>query len=446
MSAVHSDVQSKANAQGRVLRILSGAHSGAEPTVSGERILVGNLETECDIVLDVGRTERHACLVRTSNDSWTVLAIAGDLWTGTDYLAAQSTRDIKPGTVITLGRVAFCVADASTVDWHVIKVPVHLSKPEPDGDLPQVAMVPQPVDTKRKWMALKLAAGVGTGVLSMASASAFLAEAWLTRQGSEKQVAEKLVADQSMVEALPFGKEIKLDKHPDQPRRILALGYVPTTADVPLLQAALKAADAQAVMRVAALDQLQAEVARRLPEGLAPDLRYSKQGKFIATVTPDKVLSVDKAARMAMQELPALAGLDVEVKEAKDSFGKPLAVSYARSSKHAGDVVVRNLEEALGRSAFVVKEVRTGANASVVLDDGVRYFVGAKLSDGSSLKLIDSHRVVLISAGGEERLLPLGEASRVSDLGPVVGPSLAPIAGKSAWHKRYAQSQANRRN
>jgi hypothetical protein len=416
-AAEQRTAQSVSSASSRVLRVLSGAHSGAEPSVHGERILVGNLETECDIVLDVGRSERHACLIRTSSDSWTVLAIAGDMWTGAEYLAAQSTRDIQSGTVITLGRVAFCVADTATTDWRSIKVPVHLSKPEAGGDLPHVAMIPQAPNNKRKWMALKLAAGVGTGVLSMASASAFLAEAWSTRQGSPQQVAEKLVADQAMVQALPFGKEIQLDKHPDQPRRVLAMGYVPTAADVPVLQEALKAADANAEMRVVPLDHLQSEVARRLPDAEVIGLRYSSKGKFVAEVAPDKVQAYDKAARMALQELPALAGLELQLKQAKNSTEKPLTVSYARSSKQAGDLVVSNLEEALGRHSFRVIEVRGGANASVVFDDGVRYFVGAKLSDGSTLQRIENSRIVLQGAGGLERVLPVTEASVVSDLG-----------------------------
>jgi Inner membrane component of T3SS, cytoplasmic domain len=427
----------------RVLRVLSGAHSGAEPVVHGERILVGNLENECDIVLDVGREERHACLVRTSSDGWSVLAIAGDLWTGTEYLAPQNTRDIQSGTVLTLGRVAFCVAHSASTDWHAVKAPVHLSKPEADGAVPSVAMIPTPVNTKRKWMALKLAAGVGTGVLSMASASAYLAEAWATRHGSPQQIAEKLVADQSMVEALPFGKEIKLNRHPDQPRRVLATGYVPTAGDVPVLQASLQAADTNTEMRVVPLDQLKAELVRRLPEGAHPDLRYVSQGRFATRVTPDKVQSYDKAARMAMQELPALAGLDVEVKDIKDGAGKPLAVTYARSSKHAGDVLVGNLDEALGRNSFVIKEVRTGANPSLVLDDGVRYFVGAKLIDGSSVKSIDAKRVLLLGVNGSERAMPLGDASVVADLGLPVQPRAQAKDRPRQAAKRYAANQRN---
>jgi hypothetical protein len=436
----------------RVLRVLSGAHAGAEPLVSGERILIGNLETECDIVLDVGRTERHACLVRTSSDSWTVLAIAGDLWTETEYLAPQSTRDIKPGTVITLGRVAFCVGETRTTDWQAIKVPVHLTKPEAHGDTQQVAMVPQAANNKRKWMALKLAAGIGTGVLSMASASAFLAEAWSTRQGTPQQAAQKLISDQAMVEALPFGREIRLDNHPDQPRRIRAVGYVPTSADVPALQAALKAADTNAEMRVVPLDQLSAEVSRRLPDEASANLRYLSNGKFTTQIALEKLVESDKAARMAMQELPALVSLDFELKESKDSSNKPVAVNYARSAKQAGDLIVTNLEDALGRQNFRVIEVRTGANPSVVLEGGTRYFVGGRLSDGSLVQTIDAQRILLLNKSGSTQVLPTGAASVISQPGPIdrMGPSRVHSGRKAAYASvntpRLNSAGANQRN
>ena len=70
----------------RVLRMLSGPHTGAESELTGERLLIGNLESECDIVIDVSRPERHICLVRVSTDGWTVLGIAGDLWVVRDFV------------------------------------------------------------------------------------------------------------------------------------------------------------------------------------------------------------------------------------------------------------------------------------------------------------------------------------------------------------------------
>jgi len=119
-----------------ILRVLSGLNAGAQCDLHEDRVLVGNIEGECDIVLDVTRPERHACLVRASSDGWTVLAIAGDLWVEREYVPPQHTCPIAPGLVITIGRVSFGVGHAELVDWNSLAPPADLQRPTADGALP----------------------------------------------------------------------------------------------------------------------------------------------------------------------------------------------------------------------------------------------------------------------------------------------------------------------
>ena len=397
----------------RLLRVLSGVHTGAESEMHAERALVGNLENECDVVLDAGTPERHACLVRASSDGWTVLAIAGDLWVGEDYLESQQTRAISSGLVITLGRVAFCIADPDRIDWAAVKPPFNLIKPDPAGALPHAALLPARPASMQKWRAVKLAAGVGIGVLVLASAGAYLAQAWAVRKPSAEAEAQKLKADQIMVSAMPFGKEVTLLRHPETPSRVLVQGYVPQRAQIPALQAALQAAETDAELRLAPVDELSADLVRRF-EGSTPDrIRYDLQGRFVLSSVSDAVVTHDRQARQTFQEMPAVLGLDLLVNDLHDDKNQPVMVKYMRSTERPGDLLVSNLDAALGRRPFTVQELRLGAMPSVVLNDGLRYFAGAKLPDGGVITGIEPERLLVTRKGGIESVVSLADVPRV---------------------------------
>ena len=397
----------------RLLRVLSGVHTGAESEMHAERALVGNLENECDVVLDAGTPERHACLVRASSDGWTVLAIAGDLWVGEDYLESQQTRAISSGLVITLGRVAFCIADPDRIDWATVKPPFNLSKPDPNGELPHAALLPARPASMQRWRAVKLAAGVGIGVLVLASAGAYLAQAWAVRKPSAEAEAQKLKADQIMVSAMPFGKEVTLLRHPETPNRVLVQGYVPQRAQIPALKAALQASETDAELRLAPVDELSADLVRRFEGSTQDRIRYDTQGRFVISSVSDAVVTHDRQARQTFQEVPAVLGLDLVVNDLHDDKNQPVMVKYMRSTERPGDLLVTNLDAALGRRPFTVQEVRLGAMPSVVLNDGLRYFAGAKLPDGGVITGIEPERLLVTRKGGVESVVSLADVPRV---------------------------------
>jgi hypothetical protein len=69
-----------------------------------------------------------------------------------------------------------------------------------------------------------------------------------------------------------------------------------------------------------------------------------------------------------------------------------------------------------------VLEMRLGTLPSVVLDSGGRYFTGARLPDGSTLKDISTGRLVVAPAQGGEQIVMLPDVPQTRE--PLVAPDL----------------------
>jgi Inner membrane component of T3SS, cytoplasmic domain/Inner membrane component of T3SS, periplasmic domain len=413
----------------RALRVLTGLHTGAESVLHAERVLVGNMEGECDITLNVGYTEPHACLVRVSDDSWTVLSIAGDLWVNDNHVVLQKTHDLLPGDVLTLGRVGFAIADSESFDWTLIKPPFSLIKPDPTGPMPTVGLLPTVHDKRRKWHAIKLAAGVGISSLVMASAGAYVAQVLNNKPPTAEAAEKKLQSDKQMIAALPSGKEVSLAPFPEAPGRVLVQGYVAKRSQIAELASALKKSETDAEIRLVPVDDLSRELVRRFDHITADRVRYDAQGRFVVTTRSEDVLLHDKQARVLLQEVPTVAGVDLSMSDLQTADGLPVVVKYARSVDRPSDVAVTNLDSALGRKPFTVRELRMGELPSVVLDDGMRYFAGAKLPDGSSVKSIAEDRMIVTRAHGVESSLSLVDAPRSkASEAPAVSPPAVALA------------------
>ena len=390
----------------RILRMLSGPHTGAESELTSDRLLIGNLESECDVVIDVSRPERHICLVRASPDGWTVLSIAGHLWVGDDHLEPQQTRDIESGLVLTLGRVAFCIADSSQVDWSTIKPPANLVIPEATGPVP-VVVLPVSGEVKlRKWHAAKLAAGIGISALTIASAGAYLTTALSIRVPPPEEAAAKLKNDQTLVGALPFGKELVLRPDPGIPNHMQVGGYLPLREQAKPLEKALRDAGIDAETRFAAIDELTGDLVRRFNQIKPADVHYTDRGRFEIDSRSELLDTHDREARQTLQEMHSVTAVSLTIADVLDVAGKPIAVRYERSTDHPGDILVSDLDVIRQRQRVVVKEIRLGALPSVVLDNGTRFFEGGTLPDGSVLRRIGATELV-VSQGRGERVIPM---------------------------------------
>lgn len=388
-----------------VLRILSGEHTGAEAQIVTDRVLIGNLDLECDIVLDVKREGRHACLVRVSDDGWTVLGIAGELWLDEAFVAPQQTCALRSGQVLTLGRVAMCLADPGSIDWSQVQPPLQLVKPETDGPVPHAALLPSRSTVRKKWHALKLAAGLGIGVLVLAAASVYWTQARLSQDLGPQGASLLLQAGRALVAGLPFAQELTVLPHPDDPRKLLVQGYVPSREQMGVITNTLSSVATPAELRVHAVDALGDELSRRFEGMTRSRVRYSQHGKFELETALDKLPAHDRQARTTLQEMPAVTALSLVALDVAGKDGLPLVVRYERSTEQPGDLVVHDLDKALRPEppALEVREVRLGQLPSVILSDGLRYFPEGQLPDGSTIASIQADRIKLRMRDGTQR-------------------------------------------
>lgn len=403
-----------------VLRVLNGEHAGAETAIDEERLLVGNDLSECDLILDVKANGFHACLLRLGDEGWTVLSVAGDLWLERNHVGPGRVNALKPLQVLTLGRVAFAVAMPGTpVEWSSLRPPDGLLKPAGDGWLPQLSLPASAPLAIKVGHGLRLAAGLGVVALVIGGVWQYATEAWTAASAAPATMQRTLQAMRQELSALPFAREVTLQLHPEAPGRLLAQGYILERAQLKDLSAALQPVSTE--LRVQVIAELKAALLQRLLGIGAQDLRYEGAGRFEARSSPQQLKAHDRAARAALQELPALAGLVLKVENLPGGDGQPVLLRYERSASRGGDLLVSNVEEVLARlprqQAFTVKEVRLGRTPSVLLSDGRRYFEGARLPGGVRLESVTPTALVVVDATGTAREVPLGEANLLLEPG-----------------------------
>lgn len=410
-----------------VLRVLSGPQQGAQAQMRAERLLVGNLEAECDVVLDVGRTPRHACLLRASADGWSVLAIAGDLWIGETPLEPQQSVELLSGQVLTLGEVAFCLADVTTVDWASLVVPSslqHAKSPHvagtgitPAHSADHIGHSPAhggrsgiKTSEARPWRVAKWATAVAAGLVLLAlvaGAVLRVAPNLLAAPAVASTQHDRVAAARTLLAGFPWAADVTVQADPDQPRRVLLGGYLPGHSQATLLDAALRQQGIVAQQQWVLVEDLSRDLTRRLD--LKPDnaLTYIAAGRFTLLSTRIGFAKLDRQLRAVLQETAAIQAIDLQFNDFSnppEPGVAPLTLHYARSPLARGGVLVRGLEALRAETRYVVREVRHGALPSVVLDDGARYFVGSSLPGNGVLSEIGARHVVVQTTGQQRRI------------------------------------------
>jgi hypothetical protein len=234
--------------------------------------------------------------------------------------------------------------------------------------------------------------------------------------------AAHLQADRALVGSLPFTQEVSVIPHPEHPRKRLVQGYVPERQQLALLDSTLQRTGTSAELRVHAVDALGDELGRRFDGMPRQQVRYEQQGRYELETALERLPLHDRQARVTLQEMPAVNGLALKTVDVQGPDGQPVVVRYERSAERPGDLVVSHLDDALGRRAVKVLEVRLGELPSVVLEDGIRYFVDARLPDGSTIASIDEQRLVLRSPAGAEREVVFDRISITRPKGPRLSP------------------------
>jgi hypothetical protein len=442
-----------------VLRVLSGPQQGAQARMRHQRLLVGNLQTECDVVLDVGSTEPHACLVRASADGWTVLCIAGNLWVGNTWIATQQTEILQSGDVLTLGEVSFCIANTDTIDWAQVRKPERLDRPATQLETPRVE--PLSEIKKQNWLTqLKQRAGFSTMVqadanvqksplkrphlrsrfvvmsalcigLMLAGAGAYLMLISTPSPSTQATPGtNSLAVAQKTIKALPWASEISVQADPRRGDRVLLSGYLPNRTHTDALTQALQQQGLQAEHRWAAVNELTADLLRRLgvtDVATFEPLRYIGQGAFVMQAKRPRFETLDRAIRRALQDMPPVRAIELQLSHhtAPDANNEligtsaptaPVIIQYMRAENQPNGMTITGLDQLLSLpklQRFDVRELRLGRLASVVLDNDVRYFEGSTLPGGALLSQITPTHL-LVQVGGETSQIPMSPNVQVT--------------------------------
>ncbi len=435
-----------------VLRVLNGTQSGGQARIRHQRLLVGSMVDECDVVLDVGRPEPHACLVRVSQGGWTVLAIAGDLWVGETWVPPQQTRAILCGDVLSLGDVSFCVANTATIRWADIHPPAHKQAPragatgrpaaskaskaqsvEPTGWaklLQSLGRTPSEPARKHKAAPTHVLAGIfWVSVLLVALLAMGAYWGWVQMQPhhSTAPASHKALQDaKAIVAAGPWGRDLSLQTDPQGEHRVVISGYLPERAQGPQLEAALMQKGIQATHSWIAVDEFKLDLAQRL--GFAGEqwrLRYLGQGRFSVSDSRTNLEKIDPLIRRLLQDLPTVRAIELrlidqlrEQASAEEGIdaGSPVTLHFTRADGAPGGVSVTGMDQIqkAQKLHYDVRSIRLGSLSSIVLGDGARYFEGGTLPGGAVLLKIRATHLV-VRQGQDSRQVALNADVKVAD-------------------------------
>lgn len=411
-----------------LLRVLSGPQRGAQVPMRHHRLLIGNLQSECDVVLDLGDERPHVCLVRASRDGWTAMAVSGDLWLDETWASPQQVQEIFSGTVLTLGQVSFCIADGATMDWDGLRLPERLLRPQAaKGATPAAAddagwlgrwpalqalrplIAPLSVlFARRKPRArgkLLLAALLMLGLVLAGVGAALIVTAADPVSTSLTRQDDVIVQTRAALAAVPGAGELTLNTSSQRPQGVVVGGWLRQRSDGAAVEAALRKLGLEFEVRWTAADEMQNELARRfaaLRESTAGAWRYAGGGSFVLPVHPSSIGAVDAPARQALSQLEGLRMLSFEA-AASDrgsaATGEPALVRYQRDGRQVQVSGLERWPAALRSPHYVVQELRLAGLRSIVLENGARYFEGAALPDGAVLTRILPDRLQLKQGG-----------------------------------------------
>jgi hypothetical protein len=411
-----------------VLRVLSGPQSQVETTLAPGSALIGNDESHCDIVVDLGVPGRHSAYLRIEGTRLTLVCISGDAWVGSRHLEAHTSMNLLQGEVFTLGRVSMAIAPAG-FDFAALALPGALRKP---GDRPELAAVALPARTPAALRAAAAfrAALFGTCALSLTAALVWGSGAVSAQRDAAAQVgSEGLKSLQAQLRQLP-GHELTVRLEGVE-QQLVVEGFVPDVADHAELERTLQRGARPALLRVHPVAPLQQSLERLFAEVPADaQLAYRGDGAFEIATTSRDFDVLREAGERALKNLPGLKTLHIVLGDVRVSgSGEPERLTLARSATRAGQIVATGPTQPwppLRPEAPRFVEVRWGELPSVLTRDGERLFAGARLADGGQISRIERHAVI-VSRAGAERAEPVGTAGLAQEAAGV-GAALPPAA------------------
>jgi hypothetical protein len=384
--------------------VLNGVQTGAESVLPEGRTLVGNLPSECDLLLDIGTSDRHVCLLRHEAGALTALSVAGDLWIGTRYVAPRDVVDAAFGDVLTLGRTSFAVAPRGASLWEQLQPPRDLTRPEAGGAVP-VTAEPQARDSSvQRWGATRVAAGVALALMVAGQSLAILLGPQATAGAVSAQLSSAEALHQSVRKLNAQSQaQLVVETRDD---RVVVQGIVAAEGDAEELRLAALRMRLPVQLRVVPAADLQRDLRHGMRERLFGDVTYAGAGVFEAATDSANLESTARSAQTALENIRADWRLQLRVLDVQRRGTEEAATLLVRR----GDDPRRLVEQLPRRSReLAVIGVREGQLGSILTQNGTRYFVGARLPDGSLLAHVGGDRVHFVR-GDYERVELVGES------------------------------------
>ncbi|MBJ7311921.1 FHA domain-containing protein [Rugamonas sp. CCM 8940] len=366
------------------LRVLNGLHRGAALPLDEQVLLIGASDDAGVVLVDPGVAERHASL-SPNGDGWLLAALDGVLHAA-DSGRAQSAIDLAPGDCARLGPIWLAVM-AQDAAW--IEAPATLPEEPLFDALAEAADVSAALAEERGGMPGGPVAGGGAGAADAAR-----------RDGAPEGGPEGAPLD-GTADAAPGASGGAAAAGPARRRRggLRGLGglLVRRRVLLPLLVTMLSCAAAYAITSKpeGTLASKKAVAQARLDgpsasSGKPADKTVAAAFDALhADAAPSRPLTADElraAFRKRLSDADLLKRFDLDLQEQQwlmqaaldddeaDRFARILTAFVKQH--HIGFHISAKIGSGESMLPFKIKQVVSGANASVITQDGERVYVG----------------------------------------------------------------------
>ncbi|MFC5474016.1 FHA domain-containing protein [Paraherbaspirillum soli] len=334
------------------LRILNGLHRGATLPLDDHPLVIGSSETADVVLVDPGVAERHATLSR-SDTGWILAADSGPLYSS-DGEQAQKVLDLVPGECVRLGHVWLVVAVEGEA-WQAVPLDSGLGRFDPtELEQPLALTTEAPASTE--------AASADDATTSMAEQAPRTAK----RGGIRKMLYASIGVLTVLCAAAAYAISSKPPAIPAPKKADIAkeLGLKPAGADRFEREFGIGGTAGSAELTP---EQLRKAFRRRLSSADLLSRFDLTLGDHAWDMRAD--LDDDEAARFER----VLA-----------AFIKENHISFPVRARVVG---------AENMLPFTIRQVISGANASVVTEDGERLYVGDESHGMKVVSIQDNHLV-----------------------------------------------------
>ncbi|MEL6681598.1 MAG: EscD/YscD/HrpQ family type III secretion system periplasmic domain-containing protein [Pseudomonadota bacterium] len=389
-----------------LLKVLTGAQSGAEVSISDAEYVLGSGPDDDIQFLDVSLKPGHARL-RLENGAIMIAGGAGTVHTqsGISILAGDETwQEIDALDVITIGTTSLAIG-ALTADW---------SRVEETAQNPRISKspTPPPIVTQPKWSFAQIA------TLSVLVVVAIVAAGWVSRTTVESPDQTVQVDDRSELEIItsafsdfPFARDISVTQQVDGV--IEATGYVDTPTERRALRNAIDEAAIPVRFRVWARAVIENET-QAIVENQQIPVQFSVGRDGVLTLRGDVLddRRVDRLVATITENVAGVVDVDVQVQTA-NSYLQQVRGLLERSELDQS--VILRLEGTMIEANGIVVTDKVDNWVGFIQSFARRY--AERIALRSFVQLVDANGQVIADPVSAQPGLPVivGEASALGE-------------------------------